>query len=83
MRKLGLVDKTLDNFNPMTSVLNQLSNINQRAYQNSRVLINEQNQEIKDKIQYVDIMTFSQLTRGNVFGARVLIPYEHYVKLAH
>ena len=26
-------------------------------------------------------MTFSKLTRGNTFGSRVLIPFEHYAKL--
>lgn len=76
--KLGIVDKTLHNFNPVTSVLNQPSSSSQRTYQNARVLIDENNQEIKDRIQYVDLMTFSQLTRGDTFGSRVLIPYEHF-----
>lgn len=80
--KLGIVDKTLHNFNPVTSVLNQPSSCNERTYQNARVRVDDNNREIKDRIQYVDLMTFSRLTRGNSFGSRVLIPYEHFVKMS-
>lgn len=45
------------------------------------MLIDPYGQEIKDKIEYRDVMTFNQLTRGNYFGGRVLIPYEHYANL--
>ena len=48
------------------------------GFQNTRVLIDENNREIKDKIEYTDYMTFSQLTKGNSFGGRVLVPFENY-----
>jgi hypothetical protein len=42
------------------------------------VLIDDNQKEIKDKIQYTDTMIFSQLTKGNSFGGRVLVPFDVY-----
>jgi hypothetical protein len=53
----------------------------QRGYQNARVLINDQGHEIRSKIEYADYMVFNQLTEGNYFGSRVLVPFEHYCKV--
>ena len=52
-----------------------------KVFQNSRVLIDPNGQEIKDKLEYTDFMVFNQLTRGNFFGGRALIPYDHYANL--
>jgi len=51
-------DPTVHDFNPTTSVLNQV-NSNKRLYQNQRVLIDDKHAEIKKSIQYLDIMAFS------------------------
>jgi hypothetical protein len=42
------------------------------------VRVNENHQEIKDKIEFVDLMKFKDLMPGNFFGARMLMPFEHY-----
>lgn len=34
--------------------------------------------EIKKQREYIELITFSRMTVGNYFGARVLVPYEFY-----
>ena len=63
--KLGLADKVLFDFNPTTSVLNQVRTI-KNGFQNTRVLIEKvdktvkesKTREVRNKIKYNDLMTF-------------------------
>lgn len=77
IRKKQIIDPVLQKFDGDTSVLNQV-NFMQKGYQNCRVLVDENGQEIKDRMEYDDFMVFNHLMRGNHFGARVLVPFEHY-----
>lgn len=72
-------DPLISDFNPTTSVLNQTGQT-PALYQNKRMYV-ENNREIKKSIQYLDQMTFSQLTRGESFGARTVVPFEYYTKM--
>ena len=49
IKKLGLKDNVLVEFKPETSVLNLVNSL-ERSYQNSRVRIDEEGKQIKDKI---------------------------------
>jgi len=84
IRRLELNDPVLHDFNPQTSILNQVNSMS-RGYQNARVLIGETDKDgfghqIKDRMEYVDYMVFNQLTKGNSWGSRVLVPTESYLK---
>jgi len=77
IRKREIMDPLLQKFDAETSVLNQV-NFMQKGYQNCRVLVDEDGLEIKDRMEYDDFMVFNHLMRGNHFGGRVLVPFEHY-----
>jgi hypothetical protein len=77
IRKKQIIDPVLHNFDAETSVLNQV-NFMEKGYQNCRVLVDEEGQEIKDRLEYDNFMVFNHLMRGNHFGGRVLVPFEHY-----
>lgn len=36
---------------------------------------------MKNRREYVDLLTFNRMTIGNYFGARVLVPYDYYASL--
>ena len=69
----------ITDYNPMTSALNKLSDT-KIIFQNQRLFI-DNGQEIKKKIQYQDQMVFSELTRGEYFGARCIVPFDYYSKM--
>lgn len=41
----------------------------------------ENNTEIRKKLKYVDQMVFSELTKGEFFGARTIVPFDYYSKM--
>lgn len=79
-RKFGIIEPILQEFDPDTTILNQV-NGPENSYQGQRVLVSKTGKEIKDKWEYNDIMKFKELMPGNYFGARTLLPYEHYSNL--
>jgi hypothetical protein len=36
---------------------------------------------MKNRREYVDLLTFNRMAIGNYFGARVLVPYDFYASL--
>lgn len=62
-----------------------------KCFQNDRIYVDENGEQIRDKIVYQDIviyphlpfikLTFSQLMPRNYFGGRTLLPFEMYVNL--
>ena len=63
----------------MTTALNKMTST-QLQYQNQRMYI-DGGQEIRKKLQYHDQMVFSELTRGEFFGARTIVPFDYYSKM--
>jgi hypothetical protein len=83
-KRLELNDPVLSDFNPSTSILNQVNSMT-RGYQNARVLIGDTDKDgfgtqIKDRMEYIDYMVFNQMTKGNSLGSRVLVPFDLYLK---
>lgn len=78
--QMEIEEPLLIDFNPATSVLNQI-NFMEKGYQNHRVLLNKKGQEERDTMVYTDMMVFNHLISGNYFGGRVLIPLEHYYNM--
>jgi hypothetical protein len=76
-RKYGINDPLLQDFDPETTVLNQVNSLNS-CNQNQRVLVGRNGKEIKDRMEFVDVMKFNTLMPGNCFGGRCLMPFEHY-----
>ena len=58
--KFGKKDPLLENFIPENSLLNQI-NFNDKSFQNQRILIDEDGQEIKYKIQFENQMHFRKI----------------------
>ena len=58
--KFGKKDPLLENFIPENSLLNQI-NFNDKSFQNQRILIDENGQEIKYKIQFENQMHFRKI----------------------
>ena len=70
----------MQHFDPETTVVNQVNSLNS-CIQNQRVLVSRDGKEIKDRMEFVDIMRFNDLMPGNFFGGRCLMPFEHYSSL--
>lgn len=70
-------DSVFQDFNPDYSVLNQI-NFMDKHYQNQKIMVDKNKQEIKNKILFNDQNLFKQLTPGCSFGGRTLIPFEQY-----
>ena len=68
-------DSLLENFNPDNSALRQI-NFMQRRYQNARICIDQNGNEVKNRVLYEDQLDFKVLKPGDTFGGRTLLPYE-------
>jgi len=64
-------------YNPDNSVLKQI-NFMHRNFQNARILLDKHGKEIKNKINFNDQLVFKQLTPGQSFGGRSVVPFEPY-----
>lgn len=78
--KYGIKDDLLVNFNPDTTVLNQVNTSN-KCIQNQRLLVSKDGKEIKRHMEFIDVMKFQDLMAGNYFGGRMLMPFEHYINI--
>ena len=68
-------DSLLHDYDPNNSALRQI-NFMQKRYQNARICVDQNGNEVKDKVMYEDQLDFKVLKPGDTFGGRTLLPYE-------